>query len=68
MEVEEKQILKFRFIRNKYLYLLQLTKDMYCVLLNDSDDFTTVIGEIYFDYVGSLHRFNELKDFILKNN
>lgn len=68
MEVEEKSILKWKRIHNQYLYLLQITKDLYCVLLNDSDDFTTVIGEVYFDYVDSLHRFNELKGFIMKNN
>lgn len=66
MEVEEKSILKWKRIHNQYLYLLQITKDLFCVLLNGSDDFTTISGECYFDYAGALHAYNELRKDLMK--
>lgn len=56
------KVVKFRHIKDKYIYIYSLPLDNYAVIEYEDDDETMDFAQFFWDYVDALHCFNKIKE------
>lgn len=58
----EYKVLKYKHIDDKWFYLYEMTKDLWCVVVYAEDEETLLFSAIQLTYVEALHLYNKAKN------
>lgn len=56
------KVLKYKHIGDKWFYLYEMTKDLWCVVVYADDEETLLFSAVQLTFVEALHLYNKIKD------